>query len=313
MVESKNMNRRFLVCRRLGRAFVGASRAMLNTEMPRDAAAISYFSLIALFPSILVLISLTHTLLGWVDLHKKVIAAIVALFPGSRDFLRTYLSQITTPSPAVTLSCVIVIVWSSTWIFTFIENALNRAWGVPRRRTFVESRLRSIALMVLGGVCLLISTGITTVVTRLQDESLAGNWEFIQDPIIHTLWSIVFYTAGLSVAILVFWLVFKVAPDRKVPWLEALSGAVVSATLWEIASYIFVMLVPSFDYARIYGRTGTIILLLVWVYTSSLIMLFGANFSAQLHRPAPGEEMIPLPAEPGRGSPHDKIRRFGRR
>jgi membrane protein len=280
---------------------------MFNTEMPRDAAAISYFSLIALFPSILVLISLIDGFLGWVDLHTKVVAAIVALFPGSRQFLRNYLNEIARPSAAVTLSCLVVIVWSSTWIFTFIENALNRAWGVPRRRTFWESRVRSIALMVLGGICLLISTGITTVVTRLQDRSLSGNWELIQDPIIHLLWSLVFYSAGLLVAILVFWLVFKLTPDRKVPWMEALTGAVVSAVFWEIACFIFLTLVPSFDYAKIYGKTGTIILLLVWVYTSSLIMLFGANFSAQLHRPDADSDRALLPFDSGRP---ERIRNF---
>jgi len=304
------MDRKESIFSRLGKAFLGASRAMLNTEMPHDAAAISYFSLIALFPSILILISLTDTVLGWVDLHKKVVQTIVALFPGSRQFLRAYLNELTTPSTALTLSCLLVILWSSTWIFIFLENALNRAWGVPRRRTFWQSRLRSSVLMVLGGLCLLISAGITTVVTRLQTRSLAGTWEFIEDPIIRRLWSLVFFAAGLLVAVLVFWLVFRLMPDRKVPWMEALSGAVVSATMWEIASYIFVRLVPSFDYQKIYGKTGTFILVLVWVYTTNLIMLFGANFSAQLHRPIQQQEPIPLPAEPGRNSSRQKIHAF---
>jgi len=80
-------------------------------------------------------------------------------------------------------------------------------------------------------------------------------------------------------------MVYKLMPDRNVLWVEALSGAVASAVLWEIASYVFAKLVPLFNYQRVYGRMGVVVGLLTWVYTSSTIMLFGATFSAQLHQP----------------------------
>ncbi len=306
------MPRKETAFRRLGKAFVGASRAMFNQETPRDAAAISYFSLIALFPSILILISLTDAVLHWVDLHRRVVRIIAALFPGSSQLLRMYLNEITTPSAALTISCLVVILWSTSWIFTFIENALNRAWGVPNRRSFWESRVRSISLMVLGGACLLVSAGITMMVSRIQSLSSGRVPAFADDPIIKWLWSSVIMATGFLVAILVFWLVFKLMPDRKVPWIEALSGALVAAILWEAASYIFGRLVPSFDYERIYGKTYTIILLLVWVYTSSLIMLFGANFSAQLHSSHLAENAVPLPGASVRESYRYKVRSFPR-
>jgi len=81
-------------------------------------------------------------------------------------------------------------------------------------------------------------------------------------------------------------------PDRKVMWSEAFSGALVSTLLWEIGSFVFVRLVPFFDYQRMYGRMGAVIALLAWVYTSNLIMLFGANFSAQLHGTVIGESNL---------------------
>ncbi len=296
--------------RRLGRAFANAFRAMMNHETPRDAAAISYFSLIALFPSLLVMIALTDAILNWVDLHRRVVRIIVALFPGSSQFLRMYLSEITAPSAALTISCVVVILWSTSWIFTFIENALNRAWAVPNRRSFWESRIRSISLMVLGGACLLISAGVTMVVSRIQSMSSGRIPAFADDPIIKWLWSSVIMATGFVVAIVVFWLVFKLMPDRKVPWTEALSGALVAAIMWEVASYVFGRLVPTFDYQMIYGKTYTIILLLVWVYTSSLIMLFGANFSAQLHRNEVAGGTVPFSGEPSRESYRSIIRSF---
>jgi len=82
---------------------------------------------------------------------------------------------------------------------------------------------------------------------------------------------------------MVFALIFKWIPHRKVYWREAFLGALVFVFMWEISNFIFVHLLPYFDYQRIYGKAGAVIALLVWIYTSSLILLFGANFTAQLH------------------------------
>ena len=66
-------------------------------------------------------------------------------------------------------------------------------------------------------------------------------------------------------------------------WREAFLGALVSTAMLEIGSYIFAGIVQYFDYQKIYGKMGAVIAILVWVYTSNLILLFGANFCAQLH------------------------------
>jgi len=107
------------------------------------------------------------------------------------------------------------------------------------------------------------------------------------------------------IAVLVFTLVFKWMPHRKVFWQEAFAGALVTTVMWEIGSYIFLRLVPFFDYQRIYGKMGAVIALLAWVYTSNLIMLFGANFSAQLHEIMSAESMPGLDLYIG-----EKLRRF---
>jgi membrane protein len=291
---------------RLGRSLASASRMMIKHEAPRDAAGISYFSLVALFPAILVLIALADAFLGWMNLHRTVIQRIVALFPGSRQFLRSNLSEITTPSTAVVLSCVVVVLWSSSWIFTFMESGINRAWGVPSRRTFWESRLRSIAFMMVGGGSLLVSATITAIVSAARARTAAGSSVTVRTSFfIGWLWYFVLLGTGLLIAILVFALVFKITPHRKVRWSEAFSGALVSTILWEIGSTIFVRIVPFFDYQRIYGRMGAMIALLAWVYTSNLILLFGANFSAQLHGIAV-ENDLPEPTM----LPIEKIRPF---
>jgi membrane protein len=267
---------------------------MLHHEIPSTAAAISYFSLFGLFPATLVMVALVDALLGWLDLHDTVLERIVDLFPASRAFLEGNLSELTDPSAALVVSCLVVLLWCSNWVFMFIENAMNTAWAVQRRRTFWESRLLGIALLVLGGVLLLASTGITWLVSAVRSRATAGVPEFARDEIINSIWSTLILTAGFLIATLVFLLVYKLMPDRKIRWGEAFSGAIVASSLWEVSSTIFVKLVPFFDYERVYGTMGAVITIMAWVYTSSFIMLFGANFSAQLHRPWL-EPLSPLP------------------
>jgi membrane protein len=279
MVFSKTYFRQF------GRSYAAAGRVMLKHEIPRDAAAISYFSLVALFPAILVIVALVDAFLGWMDLHGTVVRLIIDLFPGSRLFLKSNLEELTGPSLTVVLSCTVVFIWSSSWIFTFLESAINRAWGVSHQKTFWESRLRSIGFMMLGGTSLLTSSAITAFISNARARAIAQIPTSAKATfLISWLWYSVLLLAGIVIAVLVFAFIFKWIPHRRVFWKEAFSGALVFVLMWEIGSAIFVWLLPYFNYQRIYGRAGVVIALLVWVYTSSMILLFGANFTAQLHR-----------------------------
>jgi membrane protein len=279
---------------------------MATPDTARDAAAISYFFLFTLFPSVLVVVSLVDAFLGWVSLRKPLIRQIIRLFPGLGNSLVTRLSEISDPSPALLLSCLVLLGWTSTWVFSFIENGLNRAWGAPRQRSFWQSRVRSTSLMILAGLLLLATAGLTAFVSsaRLRSTRPMGHW----------VWSLTLVGSGFVVAILVFSLIYKLLPDRKVRWVEAFSGALAAAVLWETGSYIFGMLVPFFDYQRIYGRAGAIMALLTWIYTSNLILLFGANFSAQWHRPSSGRhrpaEREPRGISASAGGTVRKIRAF---
>jgi membrane protein len=292
--------------RQLGSSFPAAGRLMLRHEAPRDAASISYFSLIALFPAILVVVYLADAFLGRMNLHGIVVEVILDLFPGSNIFLRSNLDELTKPSMTVVVSCAIVFIWSSSWIFSFLESGINRAWDTPHQRTFWESRLRSIGFMMLGGSSLLASAIITAKVSHARARAVARILASAESSsLIGWFWSFCLLGAGLLIAVLVFALIFKYIPHRRVFWREAFSGAVVFIVTWEIGSLIFVKLLPYFDYQRIYGRTGAVITLLVWVYTSNVILLFGANFSAQLHN-----IRLQSPAPRAGTFPGEKLRSF---
>ena len=109
------------------KVLAAAGWKMLHNETPRDAAGVSYFVIMALFPAILVIIAVADSFLGWTNLNTTVIEIIIGLFPGSDQFIRANLAEITTPSTAGIVSCVILVLWAASWVFSFIENSINRA------------------------------------------------------------------------------------------------------------------------------------------------------------------------------------------
>ena len=263
-----------------------SGRKMLLTETPRDAAGISYFVIMALFPAILVIITIADSFLGWMNLNTTVIEIIIGLFPGSDQFIRSNLAEITTPSTAGIVSCVILVLWAASWVFSFVESSINRAWDIPNQRTFWESRLRTIALLTLGSVSLFGLAAITTSV-RIVRGRAAMNANLENLPAVSYFmgwfWYSVLLAAGVMGMIFVFAMIYKWTPHCRVFWKDAFAGAAVAAVMLEFAGYIFMRLVPIFNYQQVYGRMGAVVTLLAWVYTSNMIALFGANFCAQMH------------------------------
>jgi membrane protein len=287
---------------------------MMDHRNPRDAAAISYFGSLSLFPAFLVIIAVANDILGRFEGgQSNNVMRIVALFPVAKKFLLENLSQIIDPPATLVLSCIAVVMWTSSWVFSIVENALNRAWNVEKRRTFWESRLRSITVVVAGGLILLSSLAIIAIASPASDMTRERLDAYAKDPYIPLVWKSVLLSASLFLSVLVFCCVYKLMPEKKVSWIEAISGALVAALLWEMGSVLFIELIPYFDYERVYGRMGAVVALLAWVYSSNLIMLFGAHFSAQLHAPAAmpqpaTESLAPATADSGRTT--GKVRSF---
>ena len=260
---------------------------MLHNETPRDAAVISYFAIMALFPAILVVLAIADSFLGWLNLNTTVIEIIIGLFPGSNQFIRSNLAEITTPSTAGIVSCVILVLWAASWIFSFVESSINRAWNIPNRRNFWDSRLRTIAILTTGSVCLFGMAAFNSIVRIVRARAATTiNLENLPEVafFLGWFWFSIMILTGVLVMVFVFAIIYKWTPNCKVFWKEAFSGAIVAAVMLEFAGYLFIRLVPVFDYQLVYGRMGAAVTLLAWVYTSNMIVLFGANFCSQMRR-----------------------------
>ena len=267
------------------RSFASYFVAYMDNDLTTYAAAISYFSMLVLFPTLLLLLTVGNRVIGPEAVEKYVIGQVLALLPGAQNFVRKNLESITAISTELMVSCLLIMLWAASWLFTVIENALNRIYGTYPR-SFLHGRLVNFAVMSLVFAFLGASAMVTAFVSGVR--AAAATIPLNLGPAVTTLsgylWQTLFIVASALITILLFAAIYKILPNTAVPLREALPGAVLAGVLWEGAKFGFAALLPYFHYDLVYGSIGAGVALLSWVYLSSVIMLFGAQFTALLHR-----------------------------
>lgn len=267
------------------RIIIRTFEAFNDNDLTTSAAAVSYFTMLALFPTLLLLITIGNQVLGPKTVERFLLEQVMAFFPGAQKFVSSNLESITGSSTELTLSSLFVMLWAVSWMFTVIEKALNRIWGT-RPRSFFHGRAVNLALMILVWAILGASAILTALVSgaRAVTDRLGVASHPFAAQISGYAWSAVFIISSVSVTIILFTALYKLLPNAQVTLFEAIPGAVLAGVLWEGAKFGFSYLLPHFHYELLYGSIGAVVALLTWVYMSSGIMLLGAQFTALLHR-----------------------------
>jgi membrane protein len=259
--------------------------SFLDNNLSTSAAAISYSLILALFPSLLFLLTIGTEIIGRERVERYILKQVLDFFPVAYGFIRNNLESLSSLSTRFILTCFIGMFWAGMGIFSVIETALNRIYGTPSR-SFLHGRAINFAFTNLVFVLLGVSAISTAMIAGLQAAigALPVTLGARVQAFYSFFWQFVFILVSIIVTIALFTMVYKWLPNTKISTREALTGGVIAGLMWELAKYGFSYLLPFFNYDLLHGSVGAAIALLTWVYTSSLIMLFGAQFTAVLHR-----------------------------
>jgi membrane protein len=254
-----------------------------ENDLFTSAAAMSYFGLMALFPALLLMFSLSNKLAA----GSQLLTHAVDVYPGSSKFLRDTIEAFSDIGLGAIITCVVLVFWAGSWVFAVIERALNRIWGATSR-TFLHGRALTIGMVGLVGLLLATSVFVTSILVALRE--MAGRFSPRQierytllASVGSAFWQILFATVSYLVTVALFVLVYRFMPKAEVTLRDTLPGAFVAGLLWEIAKYIFALSLHYFHYDQVYGSVGAVVAVLTWSYVSSLILLFGAQLTAVFH------------------------------
>jgi membrane protein len=258
-----------------------------ENDLFTSAAAMSYFGLMALFPALLLMLAMSNRIAAATEL----LSHAVDVYPGSGKFLSETIRSMSAVGTGIIVTCVIVTIWSGSWVFAVIERALNRIWGTTSR-TFWHGRALTIGMIGIVGVLLAFSVLVTSLVVGLRE--MAGKISPRQAahyPLLlsagSVFWQGIFATASFLITAMLFVVVYRFMPKAEVSLRDTLPGAIIGGLLWEVAKYVFAWALNYFHYDQIYGSVGAVVAVLTWSYVSSLILLFGAQLTAVFHREHP--------------------------
>ncbi|MBC8035027.1 MAG: YihY/virulence factor BrkB family protein, partial [Chitinophagaceae bacterium] len=174
---------------------------------------------------------------------------------------------------------VITLLIGATTVFAEIQDSINTIWGLkPKPKKgwlkMLQNRLLSFSVIISLGFLLLVSLGVSGVIDALSDR-LASRFPEVTVVVFY----IINQAITIAVVTILFGVIFKVLPDANIKWRDVFAGALATAILFMIGKFGISFYISKSNIGSTYGGAGSLVILLLWVYYSSIILYFGAEFT----------------------------------
>jgi len=242
-----------------------------DDECSLRAAALAYHSLLSLFPLLLFLVFLGGVVLSSGNTLQTIQGYVTRVSPQLAQTVNPVIAQTTRARDTIGIIGGAWLLWSASAIFTVLSSTFNVIWDA-RPRHFIVRRLVGLIAVFLTVTLFVFSLLTRTLAafalppqSALADRLLNGGLDFVA-------------------TVLICWLLYTLLPNQAVHVPSALFGAVLAAVIWQAAKAAFSLYLTSgltrLDY--VYGSLASVVVLVLWVYFSSLILFLGAEFAATL-------------------------------
>jgi len=263
----------------LKKAFSGFS----DDKITKLSASLAYYTIFSMGPLLVVIISLCGLFLGREAVEGKVYAQLQG-FVGAdtaaqlQQIIKN--AAINGKSTMAAIIGVVTLVIGATTMFAEIQDSINTIWGLkpkPKKNgllLMLRNRVLSFSTIVTLGFLLLVSLVVTAVI-----EGISKRLQAHFPDVTVVIFYIINLLLTLGVSALIFAVIFRVLPDAKIRWKDVLVGAIVTALLFMLGKFGISLYVSKTNVGSTYGTAGSLVVVLVWVYYSSIILYLGAEFT----------------------------------
>jgi membrane protein len=271
-----------MTLRAIGRLLKDAGKKFLADDAPRLGAALAFYTALSLSPLLLAVIAIAGFIFGEQAARGELVEQL-------RDTIghegATVVEQLVAKSATgsggviATVIALGVVLFGASRVFAELQGALNAVWKVPGRKpergvwNWIKARLLSFSL-VAGTAFLLIVSLVVSATLSAVNETITG-WM----PGIDVLAQVANFLLTLGLLIVLLAMIYQWLPETDLAWSDVWVGATVTAILFSIGKYLIGLYLGKAAVGSAYGAAGAFVVLLVWVYYSTQIVLFGAEIT----------------------------------
>jgi membrane protein len=267
----------------------------MNDNGLKLSAALSYYTVFSLAPMLLVIISIVSFFYGKEAFTGELFGQISGLVGKDaaaqlQEIIKN--AEISNKSTLAATVRIVTLLIGATGVFAEIQDSINYIWSIkskPKKSwlAYLKNRLLSFSVILTLGFLLIVSLGVNTAV-----DLLSSRLERYFSEVSVIIFSVVNIALVLVILTALFTAIFKVLPDGHVRWKECLVGASFTAVMFAVGKSGISLYLGSQDLGAAYGASASIVILLTWVYYSSIILYFGAEFT-KVYAKSDGEDISP--------------------
>jgi YihY family inner membrane protein len=259
---------------RLRRHGVATLRYLLQTEVHTYAFSYAAYSLLSFFPLVVLLLTVSHRVLHSQEMYDAAVQMLRDYVPSNKDFVVRNLQFLASVRGRGQVLSLVMLVITASGIFLPLEVALNSVWGFKKNRSYLMNLVLSVGL-ALALACL----AMFSVYLTARNQHVLGR--FVGDGVMFdTVEFVILRISALVLTVSVYFLVYWLLPNGKVPLRAVLPAAIVTGVLTEAAKYLYILVLPWLNFQEVYGPFAVSVTLIFWSYWTGMLLLGGAYFSA---------------------------------
>jgi membrane protein len=256
-----------------------AAAGWMNDRAMRLAASLSFFTMFSLAPLLLITLRVVGLILGPEAAAGQLYFHIQQVVgPSGAEVLEEVIAAAgkdDTGGNIATLVSIGILVFSASYVFAELQDAMNTVWGVPTPEGWavgrmIRNRLMSFAMVLSLAFLLLVSMVISSVLAALS--------AFVM-PEPGRIGQAINFVVSLAGTTAVFAILFKFIPDVPIRWSDVWPGALLTAVLFTIGQWLVGLYLGQATVVGLFGAAGSLVALLLWVYYTAMIFFFGAEFT----------------------------------
>jgi membrane protein len=252
----------------------------MDDEALTRGAAIAFYTVTSIGPVLFIVVAIAGLAFGE-DAARGAISHQLNGLMGqqSADLLQTAINSAARSSSGFLPATIgiITLVITASGVFTEMQQTLNVIWRAEPKGTtvtrLIRARAASLGLVAALGFLLLVSLVVSALLTALS------NYVNAYLPFGHLILQVLTFLVSFGFITLLFGAIYKILPDRRIEWHDVMIGAVVTALLFTVGKSLIGLYIGSSSMASSYGAAGSLIIVLLWIYYSAQIFLFGAEFT----------------------------------